>query len=183
VLGHTGSTDPGDFLTTGDLPLRPLAAALVAFAAAAVCASSFAATADAPRITDAGMSPRRFAVDPRGPAEVQAGVSRGTTLHYQLSKKADVFFFLDRGTRGRMVGGRCHRQSKRNRRHKSCAFYVRSGSFKQAGTQGLNTKIFSGRIGRHGLRPAHYKVTLVAVDDTGSPSTPGTVLRFTVLRG
>jgi hypothetical protein len=129
------------------------------------------------------MEPRRFAVDHHGPVEVQAGVARGTRFRYELSKKADVFFFLDRGAKGRVVGGHCRRQSKRNRHHRPCAFYVRSGSFKQAGMEGTNVKSFSGRIGGLTLRPAHYKATLVAVDAMGSPSTPGTVLRFTVLRG
>lgn len=110
-------------------------------------------------------------------------MARGTTFHYTLSKSADVFFFIDRGAKGRVVGGHCRRQSRRNRHHKPCAFYVRSGSFRQAGMQGANSKSFSGRIGRLTLRPAHYKATLVAVDDMGNPSTPGRHLRFTVVRG
>jgi hypothetical protein len=61
--------------------------------------------------------------------------------------------------------------------------YVRSGSFEQAGEAGPNVKWFSGRIGPVALRPAHYRATLVAVDAMGAPSTPGTVLRFTVVRG
>jgi hypothetical protein len=156
---------------------------LAALVIAAACAPAVAAPADAPQITDASMTPRRFAVNPNGPPEVQAGVARGTTFHYDLSKKADVFFFLDRGAKGRVVGGHCRRESSRNRHDRPCAFYVRSGSFKQAGKEGANVKPFSGRLGTHTLRPAHYKVTLVAVDSMGNPSTPGTVLRFTLLRG
>jgi hypothetical protein len=129
------------------------------------------------------MSPRRFAVRHTGAPEVQAGVARGTVFRYDLSKKADVFFFLDRGAPGRIVGGHCRRATRTNARHKHCAFYVRSGSFKMAGKEGANVKTFSGRIGRLTLKPAHYKVTLVAVDSMGNPSTPGTVLRFTILRG
>lgn len=129
------------------------------------------------------MSPQRFAVNHNGPSEVQATVARGTVFRYDLSKKADVFFFLDRGARGRVVGGHCRRETRTNRRHKPCAFYVRSGSFKMAGKAGSNVKAFSGRIDGRALRPAHYKVTLVAVDSMGNPSTPGTVLRFTLLRG
>jgi len=129
------------------------------------------------------MTPARFAVDRLAPPEVQAGVAHGTTFHYTLSKSADVFFFVDRGAKGRVVGGHCRRQSRRNRHHRRCAFYVSSGSFRQAGLQGPNSKRFSGRIGRLTLRPAHYRATLVAVDDMGNPSTPGVRLRFTVLRG
>ena len=141
------------------------------------------ASSDPPRITNASLTPTRFAVDRSGPPEVQAGVARGTTFRYDLSKKADVFFFLDRGAKGRVVGGHCRRESSRNRHDRPCAFYVRSGSFKQVGKEGANVKFFSGRIGRLTLKPAHYKVTLVAVDDMGNPSTPGKVLRFTLLRG
>ena len=124
------------------------------------------------------MQPRRFAIDHSGPPEVQAGVARGTVFRYDLSKKADVFFFLDRGAKGRVVGGHCRRETHTNRRYKACPFYVRSGSFKQAGKEGTNVKPFSGRIGKRTLAPAHYKVTLVAVDAMGNPSTPGTVMRF-----
>jgi hypothetical protein len=156
---------------------------LAVLAAVPVCAPALAASADAPQISDASMSPRRFAVERSGPSEVQAGVARGTIFRYQLSKDAEVFFFLDRGAKGRVVGGHCRRQSARNRHHRPCAFYVRSGSFKQAGFEGANVKPFSGRIAGRALRPAHYRVTLVAVDSMGNPSTPRTVLRFTVLRG
>ena len=150
----------------------------------AACAPALGAAADPPRITDAGMSPRRFAVDRTGPSELQAAAARGSTFHYDLSKQAEVFFFLDRGTRGRVVGGHCRRETRRNRRHhRYCVRYVRSGSFKQSAKAGANVKPFSGRIGKHTLKPAHYKATLVAVDSMGNPSTPGKVLRFTLLRG
>jgi hypothetical protein len=154
-----------------------------ALALTAACAPATAAPADAPQISHATMKPRRFAVDHTGPPEVQAGMARGTVFKYDLSKKADVFFFLDRGARGRVVGGHCRRETRTNRHHEFCPFYVRSGSFKQAGKEGANVKPFSGRIGKSTLKPAHYKITLVAVDDMGNPSTPGTVLRFTLLRG
>jgi hypothetical protein len=156
---------------------------LAAVAVLAACGPALGASMDAPHISDASMAPRRFAVNPTGPPEVQAGVARGTTFRYQLSKKADVFFYLDRGARGRVVGGHCRRQTATNRHYKPCPFYVHSGSFKQAASPGINVKWFSGRIGRRTLTPAHYKVTLLAVDSMGTPSTPGTVLRFTLLRG
>jgi hypothetical protein len=155
----------------------------MALAGACAPASAPAAASDAPHITHATMSATRFAVNRSGPPEVQAGVAHGTVFRYDLSKKADVFFFLDRGAPGRVVGGHCRRLTRTNSHHKHCAFYVRSGSFKQAGKQGMNVKPFSGRVGTRTLAPAHYRVTLVAVDSMGNPSTPGTVLRFTILRG
>ncbi|HEX6459235.1 MAG TPA: hypothetical protein VF032_10000 [Thermoleophilaceae bacterium] len=113
---------------------------------------------------------------------MQAGVARGTTFRYELSKKAEVFFFLDRAVPGRLVEGHCHRATRHNRHHRRCARYVRSGSFKQAGIQGANAKPFSGRIGTLKLAPARYRVKLVAVDDMGNPSSSKPVLRFTIVR-
>ena len=110
-------------------------------------------------------------------------MARGTTFRYDLSKKADVFFFLDRATPGRLVSGHCHRATSHNRHHRRCARYVRSGSFKQAGAEGANVKFFSGRIGSLTLAPARYRVKMVAVDGMGNPSSTKPVLGFTILRG
>jgi hypothetical protein len=146
---------------------------IVALALAAACAPALAEVGgggDPPQISHASMSPRRFLVP------------HGTTFRYELSKKADVFFFLDRGAKGRVVGGHCRRQTPTNRRYKACPFYVRSGSFRQHAAEGANNKRFSGRLAGRALPPAHYKVTIEAVDDMGNPSTPGRVLRFTILR-
>jgi hypothetical protein len=161
--------------------LRPVAAVLFVTAAAS---NTPAMAADAPKITDASMSPRRFAVDRSAPPEPQAGAARGTTFSYRVSEGADVFFFFDRGVAGRSVGGHCRRQTRRNKHHSRCVIYVHSGSFRQHGVKGLNTKRFFGRIGHLTLQPAHYKVRLVAVDSMGNPSpSAGTTLRFTVLPG
>jgi hypothetical protein len=166
------------------LPFTPRLAAVALFAAAVVGAPPSLA-ADAPQISDASMSPVRFAVDHNAPPEAQAGVARGTTFSYRVSETADVFFFFDRGVRGRSVGGRCRRETRRNKKHhKLCPFYVHSGSFRQNALRGLNSKRFSGRIGRFTLPPAHYKARLVAVDSMGNPSpSAGSTLRFTVLPG
>jgi hypothetical protein len=155
---------------------------IVVLAVAAACAPTVAASADAPRITGASMSPVRFAVDHSGPPELQEGRAHGTTFRYDLSKKADVFFFFDRGAKGRVVGGHCRRQTSTNSHHRSCPFYVHSGSFKQAGASGANVKRFSGRIGKLTFRPDHYRVRIVAVDSMGNPS-PGKTMRFTILHG
>jgi hypothetical protein len=159
--------------------------AAIALLVTAAAAASPASAGDAPQISDATMSPRRFAVDHKAPPESQAGMARGTTFSYRVSEDADVFFFFDRGVRGRSVGGHCRRETRRNKKHHElCPFYVHSGSFRQHAAKGPNTKHFSGRIGRFTLPAAHYKVRLVAVDSMGNPSpSAGTTLRFTVLPG
>jgi hypothetical protein len=165
-------------------PFTPRLAAFALFALTAVGTPS-AMAAETPKISDATMNPRRFAVDHSAPPEPQAALVRGTTFSYRVSEDADVFFFLDRGVAGRSVGGHCRRQTDRNKRHHDrCPFYIRSGSFRQNAVKGSNTKRFSGRIGRFTLPAAHYKVRLVAVDSMGNPSpSAGTTLRFTVLPG
>ena len=181
---HTLALDPPEVSTTSmHPPFTPRSVAAVLFATATAVATP-AMGADVPKISDANMSPRRFAVDHRAPAEPQAGVVRGTTFSYRVSEDADVFFFFDRGVAGRSVGGHCRRQTRRNKHHSRCVIYMHSGSFRQHGVKGFNTKRFSGRIGRLTLPPAHYKVRLVAVDSMGNPSpSAGTTLRFTVLTG
>ena len=181
---HRLGQDPPESSTTSiRLPFVPPLAALALLTAGALFPYP-ARAADAPKISDASMKPRRFAVDHRGTPEAQVGKARGTTFSYRVSEDADVFFFLDRGVAGRTVGGHCHRQTRRNKRHhERCVLYVRSGSFRQDARQGLNIKSFSGRIGRHNLRPAHYRMRIVAVDSMGNPSPSGPTLRFTVLRG
>jgi hypothetical protein len=182
---HTLALDPPEGSTTSmHLPFTPRLAAVALFAAMALGVPPSMA-ADAPQISDATMSPLRFAVDHQAPPESQAGVARGTTFSYRVSEDSDVVFFLDRGVRGRSVGGHCRRETSRNKKHhKLCPFYVRSGSFRQNALKGPNTKHFSGRIGRFTLPSAHYKVRLVAVDSMGNPSpSAGTTLRFTVLSG
>jgi hypothetical protein len=137
----------------------------------------------APVLTRARMSPRVWAVNRRGRAEVRLTrrARRGTTFRYTLSEAARVVFRIDRKTRGRKVGGKCRRETRRNRKRSRCTRYVRAGSFAQAARAGANRKRFSGRIGRARLRPARYRVTLTATDTSGNPSRPKR-LNFRVVR-
>ena len=117
----------------------------------------------APLITDATLSPRRWAVDPRGPAEARIAqrrlprARRGTTFRYTLSEAARVVFRIDRRQRGRRVRGRCRRPTRANRGRRQCVRHVRIGAFAHASVAGPNRKRFSGRIGRRVLRPGRYR--------------------------
>lgn len=142
-----------------------------------------AASGAAPKITNASMQPSTFAVNPHGPPAVQTGAALGTTFHYDLSKRATVFFFFDRMVRGRRIGGRCRRETRRNRRgHRACVIWAPSSNFHVQGSSASNATRFSGRIGRLTLQPSRYRVKLIAVDDMGTPSIPPTVLRFAIVR-
>jgi hypothetical protein len=168
---HRLRPPPRSFPTTGKHPLWPLCGTVAVLLAAPLVAAAGAA---APQISNASAQPSTFAV----------GASRGTTFRYDLSKPATVFFFFDRFERGRRIGGRCRRETRRNRRgHRTCVIYAPSSNFHVRGGRGSNATRFSGRVGRLTLQPSRYRVKVIAVDDMGTPSIPPTVLRFTVVRG
>jgi RTX calcium-binding nonapeptide repeat (4 copies) len=127
--------------------------------------------------------PNEFVVNRRGAAEtpVRAGARRGTSFRYVLSEAATVTFAIKRRVRGRRVGGKCRRQTARNRTRRPCIRLVRSGAFQKASVAGPNRKRFSGRIGKRALRPGAY-VALVSARDAAGNVSKRTRARFTVLR-
>jgi hypothetical protein len=127
--------------------------------------------------------PDEFLVKRRGAAEtpVTAGAQKGTTFRYALTEAATVTFVIRRRVRGRLVGGRCRRQTARNRARKPCIRLVRVGAFRAEGVAGSNSKRFSGRIGKRTLRPGAYVALVNARDSAGNLSKTSRA-RFTVLR-
>lgn len=137
------------------------------------------AACPSPVVSGAFVSNRTFAVDSKGPAEVQASkrkpAKRGTVFSYGLSEQARVVFVIERSAAGRKVGGKCKRQTRSNRRRPRCARYTKAGSFAQPGAKGSNIKSFSGKIGQRKLKPGPYRATLVATNISGKHSRPARV--------
>jgi hypothetical protein len=127
--------------------------------------------------------PSEFLVNRRGAIEtpVRAGARKGTTFRYAISEAATVTFAIKRRARGRRVGGRCRRQTARNRTRKRCIRLVAAGAFQAAGVAGSNRRRFSGRIGKRTLRPGSYVALVTARDAAGNVSKVATA-RFKVLR-
>ena len=48
--------------------------------------------------------------------------------------------------------------------------FLPDAKLKRTGSAGRNRVAFSGRVGRHTLRPGRYRATLTAIDATGSRS-------------
>jgi hypothetical protein len=95
----------------------------------------------------------------------------GTRVRYSLSEAATVRFGVERAARGRRVGRRCRRPSRRNRTRRPCTRYVRlRGSFTHAGQAGANSFGFSGRFAGRKLRPARYRLIGTASDAAGNKS-------------
>jgi hypothetical protein len=111
-----------------------------------------------------------------------AAAKKGTTIRYRLSEVARVTFAIQRATPGRRVRGRCRKQTRANRSKRACKRFVGAGRLAPAtAVAGSNRKKFSGRIGRRALRPARYRVTLVATDPSGNRSAPKR-LAFKIVR-
>lgn len=114
-----------------------------------------------PVIRDLKLSPRSFLAAARGASRVR----------YRLSEAATVTFTVERGTRGRRVGGRCVKPTRRNRGRRRCVRYVRvRGSFGDRGEAGRNSLRFSGRLRGRKLRPGRYRLVARARDEAGDRS-------------
>jgi hypothetical protein len=127
-------------------------------------------------VSAAGVSPKTFAVNPKGTVEIPVAaaakrrVKLGTTFRYTLSRAGRVVFLFERKTNGRRVGKRCRKATKRNRKRRRCTRYVKTAAFAAQGVAGKNKRKFSGRIRRRKLRPGRYRVTLTAIDAAGVKS-------------
>ena len=111
---------------------------------------------------------------------MRASARKGTTFRYAISEAATVTFAIRRRARGRRVGGKCRRQTARNRTRKRCIRLVAAGAFQTAGVAGSNRKRFSGRIGKRALRPGSYVARVTARDAAGNVSRVATA-RFEIL--
>lgn len=137
----------------------------------------------APRLGDARLSPKRFAVDRRGAAEtpVSARSRKGTRIGYELDEAARVLVTVERRARGRRVGSKCRRQTARNRKRARCTRYAKAGRFAIASAAGRTVHPFSGRIGKRRLKPGRYRMTLSPADAAGNRGAPA-ALKFRVTR-
>lgn len=127
--------------------------------------------ANAPRFTR-GVKPtnRRFRVGPLATART-AAAKQGTRFRYALSEAATMTFKVERRAAGRRLGPVCVRPTKSNRRRKRCTRWTAAGTFTAAGIAGSNSTPWNGRLARKALKPAVYRVRVVATDAAGNPST------------
>jgi hypothetical protein len=114
-------------------------------------------------LTALALSPPKFKPRKGGGAIVSAArapkAKVGTTVRYSISAAATVEFTVLRVLKGRLVGGKCRRQTHGNRRKKRCArLKSMKGGFAHQGVTGQNSFEFSGRIGGRALGPGRYRL-------------------------
>jgi hypothetical protein len=128
----------------------------------------------APAMTALGVTNKKFAVA-RQATPVAARAKKGTTFVYTLSEPARVTLTIEKAVTGRRKGKKCVKVTHKNRKARKCKRYVKAGTLTRTGITGANAVPFSGRIGSKALKPATYRVRMVAVDSAGNKSTTKTV--------
>ncbi len=106
----------------------------------------------------------------------------GTRLIYRVSEAATTTFTVQRATPGVKRGRSCVRR-RPGARGRSCIRYVGvRGSFRHRDEAGLNTFVFTGRVGGRRLGRGRYRLTAVAADRAGNRSKP-VRRRFRIVAG
>jgi hypothetical protein len=110
---------------------------------------------------DGNATPVRTARRRRTPA--------GTTLTLRLSEAARVKFEVLVKTRGRRVGGRCVKQTRRNRNRRRCTrLVVKKPAFTRSAPLGRSRVTWTGRLGRKALKPGSYILRATPTDAAGN---------------
>jgi Tol biopolymer transport system component len=137
----------------------------------------------APVLSKVSLSARRFRVGKKATAVTarRKKAPVGTKFRFTLSASATLTIRLDRLTKGRRVGKRCFKATRRLRKRKACDRATAKGTLtrKDLGA-GAHSVAFTGRVGKHALSPGRYRATLTAGAAAGS-SKP-VRLAFTVVR-
>lgn len=104
-----------------------------------------------------------------GPKSARSGKSVTFTLGLDLG--ATVSFAVERQETGRKVKGACVKQTRKNRKAKSCKRYVTVGSFTSTLAAGSAKAKFSGKVKGRKLPAGTYRLTATptGVGGTGAP--------------
>ena len=106
----------------------------------------------------------------RASASAKRPTPVGTTFRWRLSEAARVRIAVERQGTGRRAGGRCRKETPKNRKARKCTLYTASGALTARGKSGKGSKRFDGRLRRKALPPGNYRGVMVATDSAGQRS-------------
>jgi hypothetical protein len=139
----------------------------------------------APAISLFKFSLNKFAVEKNGPVLLPAASAQGTTVIIILSKAARVQFEMKLKKSGRLVGGKCKRQTSKNRKKKKCTRYPSTYKFTRDLPAGTSNLAFSGRIKvgskSKTLAPGKYLATASPFSSAANLTGPTASSNFTVV--
>jgi hypothetical protein len=107
---------------------------------------------------------------------------RGTTLTLRLSEPARVKFEVLMKGKGRKVGKRCVKQTKKNRKRKKCTLLtLKKPAFTRSAPAGRSKVKWSGRLGHRALKRGSYQIRATPTDAAGNAGNART-LSFKIVR-
>ena len=106
----------------------------------------------------------------RASASAKRPTPVGTTFRWRLSEAARVRIAVERQVTGRRAGGRCRKETPKNRKARKCTLYTASGALTARGKSGKGSKRYDGRLRRKALPPGNYRGVMVATDSAGQRS-------------
>ena len=138
--------------------------------------------ATAARIDRVGLSRRTWRRGTKLPGVISRAAV-GTTISYRLSEDARVTLTFARKARGRKVGRRCVKPTRKNRTRRRCTRYVKAGTLRFNGKAGTNRVRFQGRLSRRKrLALGRYRLTVGATDGAGNKSRTSRPVAFRIVR-
>jgi hypothetical protein len=106
---------------------------------------------------------------------------RGTTLTLRVSEAARVKFEVLIKGKGRKVGKKCVKATRKNRKRKRCTLLTRKGVFTRSAPAGRSKVKWSGRIGRRALKRGSYVLRATPTDAAGNTGNTRSV-SFKIVR-
>lgn len=120
-----------------------------------------------PVLSGLAVSPKKFIPTSRS----VASAGTGSKTKFSLDEPATVEITLNRVFRGRLLGTRCVRSTRRNRRLQRCSKLVRMGELlRQEAPAGNNLLPFEGWFLGRRLKPESYRLIAAATDAAGNRS-------------
>ena len=132
-----------------------------------------------PKLTAMGLAPRTFKAANSGPSLMASGKA-GTRVTFTLTEAATVSFRIERAGPGRMVNGRCRRQTGATSSGKPCTYYMTlPGGFTWHGKLGVNVVRLTGRLNNRRLASGSYRLVGTPRDASGNVG-PALRIAFTI---
>jgi hypothetical protein len=106
----------------------------------------------------------------------------GTSFSFDLNESASVTLAFNQSTPGRKTGGRCVKQTKKNRSSRACRRVVTQGTLPISAHAGIDRVSFQGRFSPTGtLKRGQYTLVATAISAAGQGS-PSSSLTFTIVK-
>jgi hypothetical protein len=104
------------------------------------------------------------------PISAAAKRKRGTNVRSAVSEAGTARYAVQRELRGRRVGERCLKATRKRRKAKRCWRYRAVQTYTRKVRAGSNVFWFTGRIGSLALAPNRYRVVMRVTDTAGNVS-------------